>query len=298
MNLNEGDILFQEFGLFAVTHKEKTMLQFHVDQDICIQCGECVSDCPYSIIQMVDGYPAISEEKAGQCIECQHCFAVCEPGALSVFGLNPDKSTPLKGNLPDPAKIETLMMGRRSVRRYKEEPVESGVIDRIMEVVRSAPTGVNNGGVLYTLVEDPAVMAELRERTYDGLRKVVEDDALPPGKEFFGGISNAWDNGVDILYRGAPHFIVASVPAAGPSPMADALIGLTYFELLASSHGLGVVWNGLAKWALLDLVPEAGAMLGIPEDHVVGYMMSFGKPAVRYHRTVQRVGGTVRRLTI
>jgi len=247
---------------------------------------------------MVDGYPAVNEEKAGQCIECQHCFAICQPGALSIFGLNPADSKPLKGNYPDPSKMETLMMGRRSVRRYKKESVEAELIDRIMETVRTAPTGVNNRSTLYTLVEDPVVMAELRARTYDGLRKLVEKDALPPGKEFFGGVSNAYEKGVDIIYRGAPHLLVASVPADGPSPMADALIGLSYFELLAASHGVGTVWNGFAKWALLDLVPEAGAMLGIPDTHTIGYMIAFGKPAVQYHRTVQRSGCVVKRVTI
>jgi len=27
---------------------------------------------------------------------------------------------------------------------------------------------------------------------------------------------------------------------------------------------------------------------GIPENHIVGYAMAFGEPAVEYHRTVQR----------
>lgn len=272
-------------------------MQFNVDKELCIQCGECVTDCPYSILEMVDDYPAVNKEKEGQCIECQHCFAVCAPGALSILGLKPEDSTPLEGNLPDPAALETLMKGRRSVRRYKDEPVETALIDQIMDTVRNAPTGVNNRGVLFTLVEDQAAMAKLRTETYEGLRKTVAAGALPPGLEFFEGILNAYDNGVDILFRNAPHFLVASSPKKSPSPMADCMIALTYFELLAANHGLGTVWDGLAKWALLDLAPESGKLLGIPEDHTVGYMLAFGKPAVKYHRTSQRPGGTVNKVT-
>lgn len=274
------------------------MLQFKVDEESCVQCGECAADCPYMIIEMVDGYPAVNEEKAEQCIECQHCFAVCKPGALSIFGLDPSNSVPLKGNFPEASKVETLIMGRRSVRRYRDEPVDPDLIGRIMDVVRHAPTGVNRRTTLLTLVEDPAAMQELKVRTYEGLRAAVEAETLPPGMEFFGGILKAWDNGVDILYRGAPHFLVASAPTDGPSGQADTLIALSYFELLANSHGLGTVWDGLAKWALLDLAPEAGAMLGIPDDYTVGYMMAFGKPAVRYHRTVQRPGGSIHRVRL
>ncbi|MDC0336395.1 nitroreductase family protein, partial [Pseudodesulfovibrio sp.] len=219
-------------------------------------------------------------------------------GALSIFGLNPADSTPLKGNYPDPAKVETLMMGRRSTRRYKDEPVDAELLDQIMEVVRNAPTGVNSRSTLFTLVEGPAAMEALRNGTYDGLRKAVETEALPPGLEFFGGILKAWDNGVDIIYRGAPHFLVTSAPTQGPSGPADTIIAMSYFELLANSHGLGTVWNGLAKWALTVIAPEAGTMLGIPDDHAIGYMMAFGKPAVKYHRTVQRPGGTVNKVTV
>lgn len=280
------------------SQEEYDVLQFNVDKDLCIQCGECAADCPYLIIEMEDGYPVINEERAGQCIECQHCFAVCKPGALSIFGLDPQASTPLKGNMPTPESVSTLLMGRRSVRRYKEEPVDSGLLDSIMDTVRSAPTGVNNRSTLYTLVEDQQTMAILKEKTYAALKTVVDNKALPQGLEFFEGISKAYEKGVDVLFRGAPHFLVASAPKNGPSPKADTLIGLTCFELLANSYGLGVVWDGLAKWALLDIAPEAGDLLGIPDDHTVGYMLAFGLPAVKYHRTVQRPGGTVNKLCL
>jgi len=274
------------------------MLQFSVNEDTCIQCGECVKDCPYGILEMGEEFPAVVADKEGQCIQCQHCMVICEPGALSILGIDPADSTPLMGNMPAPAHVETLMMGRRSTRRYKEEPVDPALIERIMGAVRNAPTGVNNRGTLFTLVEDGAAMTQLRNQTYDGLRKAIDAGTLPAGMEFFEGIANAWDNGVDILYRGAPHFLVVSNATGGPSPEADSLIALSYFELLANSHGLGTVWDGLAKWALTAIAPEAGAMLGIPEDHHIGYMMAFGVPAVKYHRTVQRPGGTVNRITV
>lgn len=274
------------------------MLQFKVDKDLCIQCGECVADCPNRVLEMVDGYPVISEDRAGQCIECQHCFAVCQPGALSIFGLKPQDSISLKGNMPSHEAMTTLLMGRRSIRRYKQEPVDSQLLDTIMDTVRSAPTGVNNCSTLYTLIEDQQTMSILKEKTYAGLKKVVDNNALPEGLELFEGISKAHGKGVDVLFRGAPHFLVASTPKNGPSPEADTLIGLTYFELLANTYGLGVVWDGLAKWAMLNIAPEAGALLGIPEDHTVGYMMAFGYPAVKYHRTVQRPGGTVNKLIL
>jgi len=79
------------------------------------------------------------------------------------------------------------------------------------------------------------------------------------------------------------------------SPMPDCLIALSYFELFAQANGVGTVWNGLAKWAINDLVPEARHLLGIPDDHLTGYVMAFGKPAVHYHRTVQHGPAVINR---
>jgi hypothetical protein len=38
----------------------------------------------------------------------------------------------------------------------------------------------------------------------------------------------------------------------------------------------------------LSVIPGLSARLGIPANHIVGYAMVFGEPAVEYHRTVQR----------
>lgn len=37
-----------------------------------------------------------------------------------------------------------------------------------------------------------------------------------------------------------------------------------------------------------DLMPEFRTRPGIPEEHLIGYSMVFGKPAVHYARTAQR----------
>lgn len=38
------------------------MIQFQIDEVHCIQCGECVADCPAGIIDM-DDYPIIIDEQ-------------------------------------------------------------------------------------------------------------------------------------------------------------------------------------------------------------------------------------------
>ena len=33
----------------------------------------------------------------------------------------------------------------------------------------------------------------------------------------------------------------------------------------------------MAKWTINDLMPETRQLLGIPDDHLIGYTMAFGE---------------------
>ena len=262
------------------------MLDFAIDESRCIQCGECAADCPVRIIDVSQGLPRISEQRQGLCIRCQHCLAVCPTAALSILGVNPDESAEILP--PSPDGLENLIKSRRSVRRYRSEAVERAVLDRLMDAVAYAPTGKNERKVRFTLVDDPEVMARIRVLTMEGIRRAVDEDGLPDGMEFFAKFLTAWDQGRDIIFREAPHMLIASSPREATSSEADPFIALSYFELMAASMGLGTVWCGYARWALQSVVPELGRKLGIPSDHRSMYAVMFGWPAVRYARAVQR----------
>lgn len=272
------------------------MLDFTIDQSLCIQCGECAADCPLSLIDLEDGWPRIPEFKEAHCIRCQHCLAVCPTAALSILGLDPELSQAVMVHPPD--MVENLITSRRSVRRYRSEAVPKDVIRRLMEVVAHAPTGKNQRQVRFTLVDDPEVLERIRIQTMDGIRTAVLEDSLPDGMEFFAKMVEPFDRGRDIIFRGAPHMLIASAPTGSPSPEADPFIALSYFELMAASLGLGTVWCGFARWALQSVVPEMVRKLGIPADHRSMYAVMFGYPAVRYARTVQREVQDLHRVTL
>lgn len=265
------------------------MLEFAINQQACTRCALCVADCPARIIAMADsGYPSIDPDKEATCYRCQHCLAICPTAAVSILGLKPENSLTLPGNYPAPEQLETLIKGRRSVRSYREENLEPDLLQRLLEVAWHAPTGVNSRQVRFTVVDDRAKLATLRDEVMAGLGRLVRENALPEGLGFFADFVRLWEErGIDTLFRGAPHLLVASVPKDVPSPLPDCLIALSYFELYAQANGVGTVWDGLAKWAINELVPETRQRLGIPDDHLVGYCMAFGRPAVHYARTVQ-----------
>lgn len=263
------------------------MLDFRIDEERCIQCGECAEDCPSGVI-VLDDYPKITNE-AG-CIQCQHCLAICPTAAVSILGKDPDASTSLDGNLPDPGRLATLIKGRRTVRRYQDCDLAPALIDELLGVACHAPTGVNARGVMFTVVRERTVMQRLREEIMAELAQLKEAGKLPAGLagQYLGYTLKAWkEQGKDIMFRGAPHLLVTSAPKESPCPVQDAHIALTTFQLMAEVRGVGTVWDGIFMMALAQL-PDLATRLGIPADHTIGYAMAFGEPAVEYQRTVQR----------
>jgi nitroreductase len=107
-------------------------------------------------------------------------------------------------------------------------------------------------------------------------------------EQYIGMAVEMWKkDGMDIIFRDAPHLLITSAPKDAPCPVQDTHIALTTFQLMAHARGVGTLWDGMVMMAL-SLIPSLASRLGIPENHTVGYAMVFGEPAVEYHRTVQR----------
>jgi nitroreductase/NAD-dependent dihydropyrimidine dehydrogenase PreA subunit len=257
-----------------------------IDRERCISCGECVADCPASVFTMEE-HPVASG--VDRCIGCQHCLAVCPTAAVSFDGVDPDACSPLGGNLPDPGLLAILVKGRRSVRRYRDEDVDPKVIAELVDLASHAPTGVNARQVLFTVVPDRKVTEAIRAEIYDRLNRLVDTESTDYMMRFMArAVKMREKSGYDTILRHAPHLLVASAPSQIPTPEQDCLIALTTFDLVAQSMGIGTVWNGLLYWVMTALMPDFKSKFAIPQDHVVGFAMAFGHPAVQYQRTIER----------
>ncbi len=266
------------------------MLDFKIDAEKCTECGLCVKECPVGIIEM-DGLPTIKSEKEAQCMKCQHCLAVCPTGALSILGKDPEDSIPTPRELPDAKLLKDMMKTRRSIRKYKKEALDPAFIYDLLKTASYAPTGHNDNGVHFTVIEDAETMTKLRDMSYASIKQAGENGEIVGPMSFIYDFQKLWElYGQDIIFRGAPHLVIASVPNNHISPVEDAMIALSYFEILANANGIGTQWNGLVKYAINDVNPDLRDMLGIPEDHKIGYVMLFGKPATKYKRSIQSDG--------
>ncbi|SMF04833.1 nitroreductase family protein [Desulfovibrio gilichinskyi] len=264
------------------------MIQLKIDEELCIGCGDCAADCIHQIIELSDGIPSIISGGENNCLQCQHCLAVCPTGALSIMGLDPQDSLQLPADVPSSLQMENLIKSRRSTRQYRQENVDAETLDKLLKIIAYAPTGMNRQKVLLTVINDIETMDTLRQRTYTAIQdKINRNEPLSDKQKWLVGYIHGWQNGADYIYRHAPHMIIASAPRGIGTPLADCVIALSYFELQSATMGLGTTWCGLAIMSLNEFAPELLTELGIPDDHEVGYMMLFGEPTVTYHRTVQ-----------
>jgi len=275
------------------------MIDFTIDKEKCIKCGLCSQECPVLIIDGKTEYPEIKDGKENQCIKCQHCLAVCPTAAVSIWGKSPEDSIPVTSQIPSPQEMERLIKTRRSVRKFKKQELDKELIYDLLKTAAYSPTGHNKNSVLFSVTESKNDLSKLRTAVYEGIKRAGDAGTLPAHMAFLSDLQRLWDSKqIDVLFRDAPHVLIASAPKNVASPDADCHIALSYFELLANTYGIGTLWNGFIKMVLTVVAPDLGRQIGIPEDHVIGYVLLFGKPAVKFARSVQSEGLHLNRINL
>lgn len=266
------------------------MSLFTIDEKWCRKDGFCVAECPAMIIEMKseDSFPTPVTGAENRCINCGHCVAVCPHSALTLEKMPLASCPSLKEDLfIAPNQVEQFLRSRRSIRSYREKPVERDKIQGVIDLARYGPTGSNSQQVQWLVVPSREGVVKLTELAVDWMRSTVE--AGDPLAEQFqmAGIIRAWESGVDFICRGAPALVVTHGPEAYPVMAIDSTIALTFFDLAAPSSGLGTCWAGFFM-AAANSWPELVRALDLPDGHKPTGAMMVGYPNARYHRLPAR----------
>jgi len=244
--------------------------QISVDTHLCKSDGACVAVCPSGFLTLNEkGFP---EEVADRnCILCGHCVAVCPHDALAHSGLPQEPFLPAARELPTPAVIDSFLIGRRSVREFKDKPIARETLETLLDVARRAPTAYNSQKLHWIVVDDGAKVHALSAEAMNWLRG--------------SGIGQAqlaqWEQGYDFVLRGAPVVIVACTPADYAWGKQDCAIALTFLELAAEARGLGVCWAGYLTRVAAVHAPLRQA-LAVPEGYVVHGGLMLGERKYSY----------------
>ena len=260
------------------------MTTITIDQTKCIGCGQCVNDCFPKNLRLEDGKAVVG----GPCMECGHCYAVCPTGAVQMEGYSTDAVIDCQGDYPvadGDALLNTIKM-RRSIRQYKEQPVENDLLEKILEAGRFTPTGGNVQDVTYTVVQND--LDDVKKMFWDGFEPALDQMAQQLGQDhryvkilrhLYQVHEASPDN--DGLFINAPVLLIIS----GAS-LLDVGLAASRIELMAHAEGLGALFTGFVRAILASNAALCDKLQLQPAQ--IGVCMLMGYPAVTYQRTAPR----------
>ena len=150
--------------------------------------------------------------------------------------------------------------GRRSIRKYKTDPVSDEVLDKVLEAVRWSPSWANTQCWEVIVVREPEIKAKVAE-------------TLPPGNPALSSLSDAPILLVFCAIRSLSGFKRGEATTdKGDWFMFD--IGVTMENLCLAAHSLGL---GTVIIGLFD-AKKVESLLGIPENISVVAMTPLGYP--------------------
>ncbi len=283
-----------------------------INQELCRACGICGEVCPryVPVIVETDGLKAtvISPERAALCMECGHCAAVCPQDAFEIECFSRREFEPASGTGIDSDQLLSLVRERRSVRRYRDEPVPREVIDRMINAAGSSPTGTGSmttGVIVIDEKETLAALSELAYRMYEGLEKDLKNpvarffirrragekrlrtlqDFVMPGMHWY--IRWYREGKSNEIFRDCPALVLFHSPVFEPSGEENCLLAAFHAVMMAQTMDLGTCLNGLIPPAC-NRVPEIRKLIGLPEGREVYASITMGFPKYPFRRIVPR----------
>jgi nitroreductase len=154
-----------------------------------------------------------------------------------------------------------LAAARRSIRRYKPDPVEREKLDLCLEAARLAPSACNAQPCRFVVLDEPALREKFCAQAFTGVYAVTRFAAAAPVMVAVisdTGKLSAWlGNQVqDTNFR-----------------LVDIGIAAEHFVLAAAEQGLGTCWIGWFN------AKAAARALGLGRGRKVEVLLSVGYPA-------------------
>jgi len=283
--------------------------QMHqVNLETCLGDGICAEVCPEDILEMVNEKAATVEARADYCIECGQCVAVCPTESLEMPALRMEDFHRLSKMPFGYEEFFDFLRLRRSVRVFKDKPVERGVIEKILDAAATAPMGFPPHTTEVIVIDEPEELNFLLKEFVEDYEFLVKGFSNPfirtmirlqAGAEDFHTLKHHivdvarhanevyHDHGVDNYMRGAPVLMMFHGNRWTMSYEENAHLVCHHSMLAALSLGLGTTIIGLIP-PVVDRSKILRERYAIPKDNKVCTSLVLGYPKYKYRQSIRR----------
>jgi nitroreductase/NAD-dependent dihydropyrimidine dehydrogenase PreA subunit len=273
-----------------LTKEKYIMLPVIINYDRCNADGICTEVCPRKLIKFNDegSKPRLTPEAAALCINCGHCLSACPAGAISLNGIaSEDCAETVNSRWPGNDELDLFLRSRRSIRVYKEKPVDREMLKRLLDTCRYAPSGSNQQPVNWIIATDKEQIQMLGQLVIDWMKDTVKSKQTIAPQWPLASLIQKWEDGEDVIFRNAPLVIITHAHETSSLPTESCVIAMTYFDLLATSMGLGTCWVGFLMTAA-SLYAPIREVLDMPHGHKLYGAMVAGYPKYTYKKIPER----------
>ena len=173
-------------------------------------------------------------------------------------------------------RVEKLILGRRSTRKFLDREVPSEKLEKVIEAGRYAPSGGNSQTTHFLVIRDKTVLDRLRQLVMQEFAKMELTPGLYKSKA---NSIKASRTGHYVFHYNAPVLIVTANQKDYGNNIADCSCALENMMLMANALDLGSCWINQLKWlnenpVILSYMKE----LGMGDDERVYGALALGYP--------------------
>jgi len=277
------------------------MSKITIDSKVCARCGTCVLSCSENVFGQPEKGALPELVREALCISCGHCVAICPHGAIAHADFPEGSVTPVRRELlPSAESVLEMLRARRSIRLFKDAPVERGVLERILEGARMAPSAHNFQTTEYLVIQDtellrriPEICAryyakvakQLRNPIVRGLYRLEltreEIESVVPLLSDLDMVVELAGKGEDPFLHHAPCLILCHAERNLNYPEANAILALHNATLVAQALGVGGYLVGYVVGAC-QRDKRIPALLSVPRNHGVYGALALGYPQTQF----------------
>ena len=168
--------------------------------------------------------------------------------------------------------IKEAIEKRRSIRKFKRDPIPRELVDELLEAARLAPSATNRQPWRFQVVTDPDLKQRIFEEATFSQHHVREAPVIivcgselltfvkghplaPPGSDYYGAESENWDD----------------IKAFIPDAHMNTAIAIEHMVLVATALGLGTCWVQMVRFGQLAKILEWPRHVVANAILVVGY---------------------------